>query len=69
MPTIDYSHLTTAEKLDLIGEIWDSIDQETIALTDEQAAEIDRRLATLDEDIKDGRDAAEVSAELRRQYL
>ena len=61
--------MTTAEKLDLIGEIWDSIDQETIALTDEQAAELDRRLATLDEDIKDGRDAAEVSAELRRRYL
>lgn len=69
MPAIDYRHMTTAEKLDLIGEIWDSIDQETIALTDEQAAELDRRLATLDEDIKDGRDAAEVSAELRRRYL
>jgi putative addiction module component (TIGR02574 family) len=69
MSAIDYRHMTTAEKLDLIGEIWDSIDQETIALTDEQAAEIDRRLATLDEDIKDGRDAAEVSAELRRKYL
>ena len=69
MPAIDYRHMTTAEKLDLIGEIWDSIDQETIALTDEQAAELDRRLATLDEDIKDGRDAAEVSAELRRRSL
>lgn len=69
MPAIDYRHMTTAEKLDLIGEIWDSIDQETVALTDEQAAELDRRLATLDEDIKDGRDAAEVSAELRRRYL
>ena len=69
MRSIDYSHLTTAEKLDLIGEIWNSIDQETIVLTDEQAAEIDHRLATLDEDIKGGRDAAEVSAELRRRYL
>jgi hypothetical protein len=26
MPAIDYSHLSPAERLDLIGEIWDSID-------------------------------------------
>jgi putative addiction module component (TIGR02574 family) len=69
MSAIDYRQMTTAEKLDLIGEIWDSIDQETIVLADEQATELDRRLATLDEDIKDGRDAAKVSAELRHRYL
>jgi hypothetical protein len=37
-------------------------------LTPAQAAELDRRLETLDEDIKDGRDAGDVLVELQRRY-
>ena len=59
MPAIDYSHMTVAEKLDLIGEIWNSIEPEDVPLTDEQAAEIDRRIAML-ESTEEGHDAVEV---------
>jgi putative addiction module component (TIGR02574 family) len=69
MPSIDYSRMTAAEKYELVDEILASIKPEDDPLTAEQEAEIDRRLATLDEDIKGGRDAADVSAELRRLYL
>jgi len=68
MPAIDYRHMTTMEKLDLIGEIWDSIEQDSIPLTDAQTAEIDRRLATLDKDIKHGMTAAESLALLEQRH-
>lgn len=68
MPTLDYSHLSASERIDLIGEIWDSIDAEAIPLTAAQEAELDLRLATLDEDIRQGRDAADVLADLRRRH-
>ena len=68
MPALDYSHLSARERIDLIGEIWDSIDAEAVPLTTTQETELDRRLATLDEDIEQGRDAAEVLAGLRRRY-
>jgi putative addiction module component (TIGR02574 family) len=68
MPAIDYSHMTPAEKLDLIGEIWDSMEADAIPLTDAQAAELDSRLAMLAENPKDGRDGYEVLADLRRRF-
>jgi len=68
MPTVDFRHLSTQERLDLIGEIWDSIDADSVPLTTAQAAELDRRLETLDEDIKNGIDAADSLAELERRY-
>ena len=39
-----------------------------LRVPDEQAAEIDRRLATLDADIAEGQDAYEVLAEFRSRY-
>jgi putative addiction module component (TIGR02574 family) len=68
MPIFDYSGLSPRERLDLIGEIWDSIEADTIPLTAEQAAELDRRYATLDEDVKQGRDAFTVYADLMARY-
>jgi len=68
MPAIDLSQMTPAEKLDLIGELWDSLDQEAVPITDAQAAEIEHRLATLDQDIEQGQDAYEVLAEFRARY-
>jgi putative addiction module component (TIGR02574 family) len=60
--------MTVAEELDLIGEIWNCIEPEDISLTEAQAAEIDRRLATLDDDIEQGVDADELEAELIARY-
>ncbi len=43
--------LSVAERIQLVGEIWDSIaeDEEEFELTDAQRDEIDRRLASLRE--------------------
>jgi putative addiction module component (TIGR02574 family) len=68
MTTIDIESLSPQERLDLIGQLWDSLDANDVQLTAAQAAELDRRLETLDEDIKDGRDAGDVLAELRHRY-
>ena len=68
MATLDYSRLTLSEKLDLISEIWDSIEAEHVPLTPEQTAELDRRYATLDQDIKKGRDAFAVYEDLAARY-
>jgi putative addiction module component (TIGR02574 family) len=68
MPAINYSHLSSAERLELIGEIWDCIEANHIPLTAEQAAELDRCYATLDQDIKRGRNAFEVCSDLTARY-
>ena len=68
MSAIDFSHLSPQERLDLIGELWDSLDGDPAPLTLAQKAEVDRRLATLDRDIEQGRDAFEVLADLRRRH-
>jgi putative addiction module component (TIGR02574 family) len=68
MTTIDIDRLSPQERLDLIERLWESLETESLALTPAQQAELDRRLATLDEDIKDARSAETVLAELRRRY-
>jgi putative addiction module component (TIGR02574 family) len=68
MTILDFSHLTPQQRLDLIGELWESLEAEPIPLTPEQTAELDRRYATLDEDIKHGRDAFAVYDELTARY-
>lgn len=45
MASIDISVLTTQERLDLIGRLWDSLDAAATPPTPAQAAELDRRLA------------------------
>jgi len=44
--------LSAAERLELIEELWDSLDEdhEALALTDEQREDLDRRLAEADGD-------------------
>ncbi len=51
-PSVDYSHLSIAERIQLVEEIWDSIaaTPEALELTDAQRAELDRRLAEHRED-------------------
>jgi putative addiction module component (TIGR02574 family) len=65
MSKIDFSHLSQQERLDLIGELWDSLDP--LPPTPAQETEITRRLETLDTDIAAGRDATDVLAALRRR--
>jgi putative addiction module component (TIGR02574 family) len=68
MTTIDIERLSPEERLDLIERLWDSLDSEDMPVTAAQAAEIDRRLATLDEDIKHGRSAKTIIAEMERRF-
>ena len=50
-PAVDYRSLSVDERLELVGDIWDSIADEANAnpdllpLTEEQKAELDRRVA------------------------
>jgi putative addiction module component (TIGR02574 family) len=45
MRMIDIDSLTPTEKLELIGELWESLEADDIPLTAAQIEEIDRRLA------------------------
>lgn len=68
MSSFDFSHLSPQQRLALIGELWESLEADSIALTRAQKDELDRRLATLDEDIKQGRDAKDVIADLEKRF-
>ncbi|WP_114394336.1 addiction module protein [Oleisolibacter albus] len=68
MSTLDFSHLSTQERLILIEELWDSIDRDRLPLTEAQAIEVDRRLAQLDKRPGEGRDAFEALADLRKRF-
>ena len=66
-PTIDFSHLSPSERLELIGELWDSLDDESLEVTPELVAELDRRLEDLRRNPQAGRSWEEVRAELRQR--
>jgi putative addiction module component (TIGR02574 family) len=67
MAVVEFSHLSPEQRLDLIGQLWDSLTPGEAPVTHAQKAEINRRLATLDRDIEQGRDADDVLADLRRR--
>lgn len=67
MAAIEFSHLSTQERLDLIGQLWESLTPDAVPVTLAQKNEIKRRLATLDRDIDQGRDADDILADFRRQ--
>lgn len=66
MATLDIARLTPKERLDLIGELWDSLDPADVDLTPEQEAELARRMATFEADKRDARPWSEIDAELDR---
>ncbi len=65
--TFDIAKLTKKERLDLIGELWDSLAPEDVRLTSSQEAELSRRMATFDADIKDAMSWEDVEAELNKR--
>jgi putative addiction module component (TIGR02574 family) len=48
----DIDQMSDAEKLELIDELWDSLEDKAFPLTPEQMAELDRRMETFGEDVK-----------------
>jgi putative addiction module component (TIGR02574 family) len=67
MATLDISRLTPKERLELIGELWDSLSAADVRLTPAHEAELDRRLASFDEDRREAVPWKEIDAELDRR--
>ncbi len=63
----EIGRLTPPERLDLIAQLWDSLDHEQLPLTEAQQAELDRRLVSLDEDRHNGVTWAALKAELEQR--
>ena len=59
--------MTPPERLALISQLWDSLDSGHLPLTAEQRAELDRRLATLDQDRREGITWTALKAELEQR--
>lgn len=67
---VDISQLSAEERLDLIEELWESLDQEArdaIPLTPEQKAELARRLNAYEREGPVGISAEELHEKLRRR--
>ena len=54
LTTDEITSLSAGERLALIAQLWDSLDDAQVLLTTAQQAELDRRLATLDHDRAEG---------------
>lgn len=66
-PALNIASLTADERLELIDDLWTSIDFETFALTPEQRAELDRRLDLVDSEGPIGFSWEQVRAEMIRK--
>ena len=60
----ELARLTPPERLTLISQLWDSLEDNHLPLTAAQRAELDSRLATLDQDRREGITWAALKAEL-----
>src|SRR5271169_7264297 len=67
MTTLDIAGLTPKERLDLIGELWDSLAPEDVRLTPAHEAELARRMATFETDAKAAVPWDDIEAELARR--
>ena len=67
LPAIDLDGLTTDERLELIGKVWDSLGAEasTMPLTPSQRDELDQRLDELDREGPTGSTWDETIARIR----
>ncbi len=62
---VDIAGLTAEERLELLRDIWDSLEPEDVPVTDEQRAELDRRLDDLERDEELGIPWQEVLQQIR----
>ena len=63
----ELARLTPPERLALISQLWDSLEDDQLPLTTAQQSELDRRLDTLDQDRGKGVSWAELKAEMERR--
>jgi len=59
--------LSPAERLELIGAVWETLSPADVPVTSEEKALLDARLADLDSSPEDQSPWSEVEARLRRQ--
>jgi len=63
----DIAGLSPQERIELIGELWDSLDDVDLGLTEAQAAELARRVDALEADPTQGIAWEDLKAELERR--
>ena len=59
--------LSPPERIALIAQLWDSLDDDELPLTSAQRAELESRLRSLDQDRRDGVPWAALKAELEQR--
>ena len=59
--------LSSSERLALIAQLWDSLDQHQLPLSSAQQTELERRLGLLDQDRSQGVTWAALKAELEQR--
>ena len=64
---VELARLTPPERLTLISQLWDSLEDDRLPLTAAQRGELDRRLATLDNDRREGITWAALKTELEQR--
>jgi len=63
----ELTSLTPPERLALISQLWDSLEDDHLPLTPAQQAELARRLASLDQDRREGITWAALKTELEHR--
>jgi putative addiction module component (TIGR02574 family) len=63
----EIGRLTPTERLALIARLWDSLDHEQLPLNEAQQAELDGRLASLDDDRRNGVTWSALRSELEQR--
>lgn len=68
-PALDVHALTPEERIDLIGQLWDSLDPEPLAPSSEVIDELRRRSAALDVSIERGEPLGESWESVKARLL
>ena len=63
----ELERLTPPERIALISQLWDSLDDDQLALTSAQRSELDSRLASLDSDRREAITWEALKAQLERR--
>ena len=63
----ELERLTAPERLALISQLWDSLEDDQLPLTAAQREELDRRLASLDQESREGITWSALKAELEQR--
>ena len=66
-PIFDFSHLSPEERIQLAEELWDSLDNAELPVSEDLGAELDRRLERHRQDPGRGRSAKDVLRDIEQR--